>query len=514
MKNIVNIINFVRFCEPRSEDDSYLFLTTGKELELCRKYNFPSTVLLQYDALIDEKYIELINQYKENTEVGLWLEIVQPLTQAAGIEWKGRFPWDWHNDVGFTVGYTPEDREKLIDEAFGKFKEIFGHYPLSCGSWHIDAYSLSYMYEKYGIVASCNCKEQYGTDGYTIWGGIYSGAYYPSKYNMLCPASTEENQINVPVFRMLGADPIYQYDMNMGESDFCQQVTSLEPVYGNSGCNEAWVRWYLTENFNGKGLSLSYAQVGQENSMGWEDISKGLPMQFEILDGLQRDGKIEIMTLADSGKWFRSRYSSTPPQAQMFDSDFNSNRYKTMWYNCKSYRLNVLYEQGKIWIRDLYLFNELFREKFLDKKEESHNCSYFTLPVIDGFRFSDKSTRAGLYLYRDGAPLIINEPWRTFEKDCGANIYLGDMLKITADENAVIIRCKKQGWYLCCINAENVNLPYTDITEKNLQMSFCCNNGERFEYKLSLSKGYFRKTENGFLIFPEENEVRIDLLKP
>ncbi len=509
MKNIINIINFVRQCEPRCEDDSFLFTTTKEELELCKKYNFPSTVLLQYDALIDDKYIELINAYKENTEIGLWFEVVKPLTEAVGIEWKGRFPWDWHNDVGFLVGYTPAEREKLIDEAFTKFKSIFGSYPESCGSWHIDAYSLKYMYDKYGIIASCNCKEQYGTDGYTIWGGIYSGCYYPSKNNMLCPAATAENQIDVPVFRMLGADPIYQYDMNIGDRDACQHVTSLEPVYGNSGCDEKWVKWYLSENFNNKGISLSYAQVGQENSMNWENISKGLPMQFDIIDKMQKEGKIEIMTLADSGKWFKEKFSLTPVQSQMFDSDINNNRYKTLWYNCKNYRVNILYEQGRIWIRDLYLFNELFKEKFLDAKEETHNCSYYTLPVIDGFRYSDNNTRAGLYFYRHGHEMNFSSPWRTFENNNSANIYLDENLKITASENGIHIRCTEISWYLCAVNAKTATTPYISAENKTLSMQFRYYGEEYFNYELHLEKGYFKSSENGFLIFPEDGEIKI-----
>ena len=160
MKNIANIINFVRACEPRVSDDSFLFSTTKEELELCRKFGFKSTVLLQYDALTDPKYIQLIKENCDLAEVGLWFETVQPLVENCGLEWRGRFPWDWHSDVGFLVGYLPDERIKLIDEAFEKFKEIFGCYPAVAGSWHIDAFSLNYMYEKYGIIASCNCKEQ------------------------------------------------------------------------------------------------------------------------------------------------------------------------------------------------------------------------------------------------------------------------------------------------------------------------------------------------------------------
>ena len=509
MKNILNIVNFVRACEPRSEDDSFLFTTTKKELELCRQYSFPSTVLLQYDALIDPKYISLLKDFKDNTEIGLWFEVVKPLCEAVGIPWRGRFPWDWHSHVGFLVGYTIDERRLLIDEAFGKFKEIYGFYPKSCGSWHIDAYSLLYMKEKYDIAASCNCKEQYGTDGYTIWGGIYSGAYYPSKNNMLCPATTKENQINVPVFRMLGADPIYQYDMNMGDENSSQHVTSLEPVYGNSGCDKNWVKWYLEENFNNKGINLSYTQAGQENSMNWESISKGLPKQFEIFSEMQKNGKLEIMTLSESGSWFTDSFDITPPQAQMFDSDINSNRYKTLWYNCKNYRVNVLYEQGNIWIRDLYLFDECFREKFLSEKEETPDCSYYNLPVIDGYRYSDKKTRAGLYFCHHDNKISFSSPWRTFEKDNTANVYLGEELKITASENCIHIRCNKRNWNLNAVNAEKAETPYISADGKTLKMQFKYYGEEYFRYELILGKGYFVKTSTGFTIFPEDGEIKI-----
>ena len=508
MKNIVNIINFVRACEPRSADDSFLFETTKEELKLCRQYNFPSTLLLQYDALIKDKYVSLARDYSDITEIGLWLEVVEPLCDAAGIPWRGRFPWDWHCNVGFLVGYEKEEREKLINEAFNRFRNIFGYYPASCGSWHIDAYSLNYMYEKYGITASCNCKEQYGTDGYTIWGGIYSGAYYPSKNNMLSPAQNTDNQINVPVFRMLGSDPIYQYDMDIGKT---QQVTSLEPVYGNSGCNETWVKWYLNENFNNKGISLSYTQTGQENSMGWDRISQGLPMQFENLKSMQKEGRIEIMPLTDSGKWFKENFSETPPQAQMLDSDCRDNRYKTLWYNCKNYRINVMYEKGNLWIRDLYLFSDSFKEKFLTEKATTPDCSYYTLPVIDGYRFSDESTRAGLYFCRHGHKLSFSAPWRTFVKDSTANIYLDDELKITASENSVSVRCNEQSWYLEAINATEKELPYVSTEAKALKMKARNYDGTYFFYELNLIKGYFKSTQNGFIIFPENGEININL---
>ena len=233
---IVNIVNFIRNIEPRSEEitETVLYETVARQAAQLAEYGLPATFLLQYDALINPRYRKLLTQdVYPGTEVGGWWEITQPHVEAAGLKWRGRYPWDWHADVGFATGYTPEERRKLVDVYMEKFKEIFGKYPTAIGSWFIDAYTLGYMYDKYGIVASCNCKDQIGTDGYTLWGGYWNQAYYPSRVNAYMPAQTREGQIPVPVFRMLGSDPIYQYDNCVGGA--LQGVISLEPVYGDSG---------------------------------------------------------------------------------------------------------------------------------------------------------------------------------------------------------------------------------------------------------------------------------------
>ena len=120
------------------------------------------------------------------------------------------------------------------------------------------------MADKYHIIASCNCKDQVGTDGYTMWGGYWNQAYYPSRKNAYMPAQTEQGQIPVPIFRMLGSDPIYQYDSGLGGSR--QSVVSLEPVYKEGGGSQKWVEWLFKSLFEEPCLAFGYTQVGQENS--------------------------------------------------------------------------------------------------------------------------------------------------------------------------------------------------------------------------------------------------------
>ena len=196
--SIVNIINFIRGVEPREPVD--LYEPVRQQLALLEKYQMRGTFLLQYDALIDSNFTNMLKNTPH--EIGCWVEIVEPLCKAASIPWRGRFPWDWHSHVGFTVGYPPHEREKLMDIYMQKFHEIFGRYPKSAGSWMIDAHTMNYLSQKYGITASCNCKDQWGTDGYTLWGGYYGQAYYPSKTNAYAPSQTQDNQIPIPVFKM------------------------------------------------------------------------------------------------------------------------------------------------------------------------------------------------------------------------------------------------------------------------------------------------------------------------
>lgn len=507
--NIVNIINFARGCEPRVKDDSYLFETTKNELELCRKHGFKSTLLLQYDTLTDTRYTSLAKSHFPLVEVGLWFETVQPLVEDAGLKWRGRYPWDWHCDVGFLTGYTPSERKKLIDTAFEKFREIFGFFPVCVGSWHIDAYSLNYMAETYGIKASCCCKEQYGTDGYTLWGGYYNGGYYPSKKNMLSPAQNKEEQINVPVFRMLGPDPIRQYDMGRGHMNAGngQGVVTLEPVYRGGGGNENWVRSYFSQTFNGKTLSHAYTQAGQENSFGWEDISRGLPMQFGLLDGLIKDGKVNLMTLTEAGDWFTENFALTPPAAICAD-DLYGGKEKTVWYSCKNYRANVLFDGETAFFRDMYLFDENFAEKYLAEKEETHSCAYYTLPVIDGFRFSDETVRAGLYFEKNGEKINISG----FESDTNgkdtAFVKTDAGLTVSMSENEIVVGVP-EGFTAVFEFAAGAPVPYLSADKKELKMSFAGIAGNEFFYSLALEKGCFEADGKTLSIIPENGEIII-----
>ena len=363
---IVNIVNFIRGIEPRRELD--LVEPVREEIYLNKKYGFDNTFLIQYDAMCSEEITGLLKKEQdEHMELGIWLELARELVESIGVKWEGRWDWDWHVNPGFLIAYTKEEKMKLIDRIMGKFFSVFGCYPRSAGSFILDSDSVKYLKEKYRIEAVCICREQWGTDGYTLWGGYYNGPYYPCEDHILHPAQSVDKQISVPVFRMLGPDPIYCYSEKIEER--CggpgYELYTLEPSYP-CGADKEWIKWYFKNFTEREDMGYSYTQTGQENSFGWEMISKGLPMQMEYLDELQRAGKIRIEKLCDSGRAFSLSYPVTPLTVYSALDDWAENGRQSVWCSCRGYRVNVYCDGRNVLIRDIHLFDEACRDPYLD----------------------------------------------------------------------------------------------------------------------------------------------------
>lgn len=380
---LVNIMNFVRGVEPRNPELD-LVKPVVEEIALNKKYGFDNTFLLQYDALIDPRFRDLfLKERDEHMELGVWIEVVRPLVEKVGIAWRGRpgFDWDWFVNPGFLPAYTYEEKTKIIDELMRKFRETFGEYPKSVGSWLLDIDSLRYMSEKYAIKAFAICREQLSVDAYTLWGGPYNQPYYPSIHNILCPAQKAENQLNVPVFRLLGIDPIRGYN----EARYSIKgagCATMEPFW-SFGQSETHMRWFFKTYFDNEDLGLSFTQIGQENSFGWDGICKGLPMQIELVKEYADKGQIEVVKLCEAGERFAQSYTETPPSALCATDDAVGNAYRSFWYTSKNYRANVFFDDDFLYFRDIQKFDDTYRERYLDAPCLHWEATYDNLPVVD-----------------------------------------------------------------------------------------------------------------------------------
>lgn len=518
---LVNIVNFIRLLEPRDSaiTQDVLYQTVVKQVGIMKKYKLSGTFLLQYDALMDVRYQKLLTSLpKGSFEIGAWWELPQPLIEKAGLKWRGRYSWDWHADVGFATGYTPVEREKIIDVYMTDFKNVFGYYPKSVASWFIDAHSLNYMYEKYHIVASANCKDQYGTDGYTLWGGYWNQAYYPSKINSYMPAQNAENQIPVPIFRMLGSDPVRQYDTGLGTAR--QGVITLEPVYKFGGGDKGWIDWFFQTFTQDRSLGFNYTQAGQENSFTWKEMAAGLEIQMPLIAKLRDEGKLKVETMEESGTWFKKKYKVTPATSFTVTKDITGSDLKTIWYNSRFYRINLLWENNGLRIRDIHLFNEKFPDKYTTQIATSNECSFYTLPVVDGYLWSNQKEIAGLRFKAlvDGKEILLKGKDPVFTDD-GKNIVhvswpltsIQGSLEMELNDktfNIKLVSKQKLNWYLDLNTAEPAKLPFKVVSPVKLDCEF-----EGAGYNLMATKGTFSQPANGavFRLQPAENAISLNM---
>lgn len=512
---IINIVNFIRQCEPRIEGitEDVLYNTVVEQIKVLKKYELKGTFLLQHDALLDPRYQKLLKTLPNKMyEVGAWWEIPQTLVENAEMKWRGRYQWDYHADVGFATGYTPAERIKLVDTYMADFKKVFGYYPKSVGSWFIDAITLEHMYDKYGIVASCNCKDQIGTDGYTLWGGYWNQGYYPSRKNAYMPAQNEEKQIPVPIFRMLGSDPIHQYDNGLGTGR--QRVISLEPVYNDSGANANWCKWYFDQFVNGDAMTYGYVQAGQENSFTWRRMKQGYEIQMPMIKKLLNIGEVQVQTLAETGKWFKNNFKVTPPTSVTVLKDHSEKDQKTVWFNSRFYRANLLWDKDTMRLRDIHIFDESVESSYLNKRGVTSKCHYYALPVVDGFNWSSEDTVAGLrFKTSDGSELkgqkplvrVVNDDMLAIEwPTTSTNGYV--LIKFNEKTMTIFVKGDLQDNFYIELSADSeVALPFKDIAGKKLSYSYLGN-----DYSVFAKQGEISMSDSGFKVFPDSNKIVLD----
>ncbi len=377
---IVNIYNFIRMShmEPSRfiEDD---FETVRQQLILVKQMGFPATWALKYDALMDARYQALLREYlDENDDIGVWWEITEPLCRRAGVTFQDSRNdecYDDRVDSAYSLGYEPEARRALVDAYMADFREIFGQYPTSIGSWVLDSVTVGHARAKYGVEAACICRDQMGVDGFTLWGGWPNGIYYPSRKNLFMPASSVDNQLDIPVFRLLGPDPIYNFEADVRPG--LAGVYTLEPSWV-TGRDPEFIRWYFSNLIEEDTLGIGYAQVGQENNFLWENIKPGLVPQLRHL----KERNIRVETMAATARWFRHQYRLTPPMSYQASTDWTGGGLQAQWYASPNYRLGLLAEGGRLRIRDLFLYREDYPCRYANGRMRGVKSLLDALPVL------------------------------------------------------------------------------------------------------------------------------------
>lgn len=445
----INVVNFIRGVEPRFKTD--LLLPVRKQMECVLEHKLPATWLLQFDALVSGPFVPFLKEHlARNHEVGTWFEMNEMHCKAAGVEWRGRpgYEWDYNPCVAFSIGYTKDERIKLADTAMKTFKSVWGRYPKSVASWNLDSITMAHLAEKYGIDAFAVCRDQIATDGFTIWGAPIAG-YYPSKVNCWSPALAPENQINTPVFRMLGQDPVYYYyrDVPIPGGRKLNPPDTMEPVW-ISGQDPTFVKTFLDMISKGPTGHFAYAQLGQENSFPWPGMEKAYPMQMAALAALSETGSVHVETMGESGRRFKKAFRSTPTQAQvqLVDPFGNEPGEKSIWYQSRYYRANLHIRGALFFLRDLTVYSDSNPQPFLDQATKEESVEQRMPAVLDGYLWSNHpgsfgEAGAGGFFEVEGERLRLTGEVKVSEVDTRMSVELpadnGQLLAVHFDETSL-----------------------------------------------------------------------------
>ena len=517
----INIVNFIRAIEPRFKTD--LLLPVQKQMELIKAVNLPATWLLQFDALVSGPFVQYLKDNMPGShEIGFWFEMNEMHCKAAGVNWRGRpeFEWDHYPNVAFTIGYSPEERIKLADTAMSEFNRIWGKYPKSVASWNLDAITCAHLAGKYKVDAFAVCRDQIATDGFTIWGAPIAG-YYPSRTNCWSPALDVKNQINAPVFRMLGQDPVYYYnrEYTMPDGKRHSAPDTMEPVWP-SGQSPIFVDRFLKMIGEAPTGQFAYAQMGQENSFPWNEQETGYAAQMAALANLQKTGMVQVETMGNSGRRFKRAFKSTPVQAQVQLTDSFGNKSpeeKSIWYQSKYYRANLHFKGNLPFLRDITVYSDKFPQPFLEKATTSRDVEQKMPPVLDGYHWRKDGVAepgAGGFFTINGTDQHLEGPVHVVEK--------GNSLQVTGSlKSAFVIQLNFEE-RIIAMKASSVHLELSefgisfrwdprkasliDVQPGEVRYRF-----QGLEYDLRILEGKAIATSDGWSIIGEKGSIRLQL---
>jgi hypothetical protein len=205
----------------------------------------------------------------------------------------------------------------------------------------------------------------------------------------------------------------------------------------------------------------------------------------------------------------------TPPTSVTALTDISEKNLKTVWFNSRFFRANLLWEKGTLRFRDIHLFNENLESEYFKKRGTSSQCFYSTLPLVDGFYWSSQSTVAGLRFktnsgeeIKGGDPIVddsregeLSIRWPITSPKGEVRITFTEAsIKVSADlEN-------KDEWFLELGHDKNAELPFQKVEANKLS---CLYKG--LPYSVSAKQGLFASgADKGLRIYPKDESLLLD----
>lgn len=301
------------------------------QYEQIQKRSLPATWLLTFDVLERKDVTEFFSGIDKSQELGIFLEVTPDFALKSDVEYNKTDSWHRAHAL-FLSGYTQDDRKKLIDTVFEKFKQTFKSYPKSVGAWWIDSYSLEYMQSKYGISANLGLADQFTTDGYSVWGQFWSAPFIPSKYHAGIPANNLDHKLNIVTIEWAFRDPLNGYGSSPANNYSTQDYLTINLT---NDYFSKFLDLYTSKGFN----KFSQTTIGLESDLDPPSYMGGYADQLDVA----KRKNVQFLTMSDFAKWYLNNFSLTPPDTIVSD-DLLGTQKKVIWYQSSHYRIGIKFD--------------------------------------------------------------------------------------------------------------------------------------------------------------------------
>lgn len=316
------------------------------------------TIHMTYAALFNKEAVEIAKQDHETYGDEIALSLLGLPCEEFREKYKTKDFCIWM--------FSMEDKKRIVDDVFGKFRDTFGFYPESTGSYYMDADLTNYIKETYPSVkcAVATCWEEgpkaYHTcnnSWYTLFDGGPWAPWIPSKQNTHAPAADESEDSGIVAIPHLSRDLLACYDGNGSNFGTHPQNVLRGMIYDT----KTWEFPYLynlidqyraQEKYNnGYAYNMMFVGPGWMNKMGrWEApyelLLKSYSDGCKYYGDLKKAGKLTDMTMSEFADYYRRKKAYTEPECALWRDILYGSDKQVFWYTDPYMRAGVSMDQG------------------------------------------------------------------------------------------------------------------------------------------------------------------------
>ena len=255
-------------------------------------------------------------------------------------------------------------KKRIIDDSFARFKDVFGFYPTSTGSYFMDAELINYIKSKYpGVKAAiATCFEEgpkvfrhANYSWYTLMDGSPWTAWIPSKKNTHAIAEDADDDIGIVAMPHLSRDLLAIMD-NSGDMFGTHPQNIIRGlIYEGDRLPYMYNlvdQYQVMKKFN-KGYSYNLVYVGpgwMGKSGRWECAYPVLKKSYEdflaYYGKLKQKSKVTDMTMTEFADWYRKTQPRSGPHCGLWKDIVFGTKNQAFWYADSKFRVQIDLKQG------------------------------------------------------------------------------------------------------------------------------------------------------------------------